>query len=187
MGKKLLGLSVSWDGFILTCRIQCNMPSFSPYEDGDEIRELRRFARIEPAEIRTSDNDDDLTSRDRAESCCDKFKADLAAATLTERISMLLDMSLNAVKRSGRGGPGVDVYMGDFGHSMDCTELVEAINNVVTYEADDPADLDSIDQLRQMVLEYESCKGVQFGNFTHDLMQRSSEPFEAAWNSITKM
>lgn len=34
---------ISWDGFILTCRIQCNMPSFSPYEDGDEIRELRRF------------------------------------------------------------------------------------------------------------------------------------------------
>ena len=164
------------------------MPSFSPYEDGDEIRELRRFAQREPAEIRTSENDDDLTQLDRTESCCDKFKADLAAATLTERISMLLDMSLNAVKRAGRGGPGEeDVYMGDFGHRMDCTELVEAIKNVVTYEADDPADLDSIDQLRQMVLEYESCKGVQFGNFTHDLMQRSSDPFEVAWDSITKM
>tara|TARA_R100001440_G_scaffold35191_2_gene54233 strand:- start:22179 stop:23687 length:1509 start_codon:yes stop_codon:yes gene_type:complete len=163
------------------------MPEFSPYEDGDNIMRLRRFAQSEPMKVRTSENDDDLTQRDRTESCCDKFKADLAAATLTERISMLLDMSLGAVKRGGRGGPGEDVYMGDFGNFMDCRELVEAINNVLTYETDDPADQDSLDQLRQIVLEYESCKGVQFGNFTHDMMQLSENTFEAAWDSIFKM
>lgn len=95
-----------------------------------------------------------------------------------------------------------------FDHEEDCEELAEALDDMIGYAEHllstyldpdasammhqmDPKPFDAVkeclDELRQAKVEYDSCKGTQFGDVNHLDFTASEDPFEIAWDIVIKM